>query len=356
MNIARCGWPLGLLLVLANAVAATPALPLELLGATVAPGSMRALKLRVGDSFAGDALATPVLVAHGTESGPTVCLTAAIHGDELNGIEVVRRVLHEINPAVLKGTVIGVPVVNLLGFTQGSRHTPDRRDLNRFFPGRPTGNYANRLAHQLFSQLIEPHCTYLIDLHTGSFKRANLPQLRADLTNPAVRRLAASFGTTPILRKRGNARMLRRVASERGIPSVSLEFGEATTVQTKHVDDVVAGLRVALGQLGLLSRLPAPQSRQLVYARSFWIRAPQGGVFMSRKALGDSILKGDILGTIVNPLTDARREITAPDAGRILGMASDQFVLPGYGVYDVGRPVEAAPEKASKVPGPGTLE
>ncbi len=356
MSFARRLWPLGLLYAAAQAVAAAPAEPLQLLGTTVAPASMRALKLRAGESFAGDALTTPVLVAHGADSGPTVCLTAAIHGDELNGIEVVRRVLHGINPAALKGTVIGVPVVNLLGFTQGSRNTPDRRDLNRFFPGRPTGNYANRLAYQLFSQLIEPNCTYLIDLHTGSFKRANLPQLRADLADPAVRRLAASFGATPILRRRGSARMLRRVASERGIPSVSLEFGEATTVQPQYVDKAVAALRVALGQLGLLAPLEAAQLPQLVYARPFWIRAPQGGVFMSRKVLGDSVVKGEIVGTIVNPLTDAHLDITAPDDGFILGLASDQFVLPGYGVYDVGRPVEGTPEKASKVPGPGTLE
>ena len=336
------------------AAVAAPAAPFELLGDTIAPASMRRLKLRAGESFAGDALATPVLIAHGAQTGPTLCLTAAIHGDELNGIEVVRRMLRDINPAALSGTVIGVPVVNLLGFTRGTRETPDRRDLNRYFPGRPNGNFADRIAYQLFSQIVEPHCTYLVDLHTGSFKRANYPQLRADLTNPAVRRLAASFGATPILRKRGNARMLRRVASERGIPSVSLEFGESTTVQTQHVNDAVAALRIALGQLGMLAKTETRPSRQAVYVRSFWIRAEQGGVFISRKTLGNVIVEGEIIGVIANPLTDEQVEIIAPADGRILGLASDQFVLPGYGVFHVGR--EVGLEKASKVPGPGTLE
>lgn len=321
----------------ATSIAAAPASPLELLGETVAPASMRRLQLRAGESFAGDALATPVLIAHGVDAGPTVCLTAAIHGDELNGIEVVRRVLHGIAPATLTGSVIGVPVVNLLGFTRGARETPDRRDLNRYFPGRPHGNFANRIAYQLFSQIVEPHCTYLIDLHTGSFKRANLPQLRADLTNPAVRRLAESFGATPILRKRGSVGMLRRVASERGIPAVSFEFGESTTVQTQHVEYAVAAVRMALSQLGLLGRHDTRSSPQVVYEKPFWIRAAQGGVFMGHKALGDPVFKGETIGVLANPLTDSQVAITAPASGRVLGLASDQFVLPGYGVFHIAR-------------------
>jgi len=323
-------------------IVATPAGPFELLDETVAPATVRRLKLRFGDSFDGNSLTTPVLIAHGAKQGPTLCLTAAIHGDELNGIEVVRRVVHDLDPGRMSGTVIGVPVVNLLGFTRGTRETPDRRDLNRYFPGKPDGDFASRLAHRLFSEIIEPHCNYLVDLHTGSFNRANLPQLRADLSNPAVRRLTASFGATPVMRKRGSARMLRRVASERGIPSVSLEFGESTTVQPPYVEYAVAALRTALGNLGVIEQPTASQVPQPVYEKPYWIRTERGGIFLSRKRLGDAVQGGEVVGVIANPLTDQQTEIVASGAGRILGLASEQFVLPGYGVFHIGREAASA--------------
>src|SRR5690606_29108454 len=159
--------------------------PLRMLGAEVLPGTATRLAWSVKDSLAGISVPTPVLVVHGAKPGPRVCLTAALHGDELNGIEVVRRVLYDLQPDKLSGTVIGVPIVNLQGFRRASRYLPDRRDLNRYFPGRPAGSSAARIAHSFFHDVIL-HCQYLVDLHTGSFRRTNLPQLRADLTTPAV--------------------------------------------------------------------------------------------------------------------------------------------------------------------------
>lgn len=335
-----------LLAGLPSQATADVATPIEILGTAVAPATTQRLSLSFGESFDGGPLTTPVLVAHGAIRGPVLCLTAAIHGDELNGVEVVRRLLREIEPVRLAGTVIGVPVVNMIGFTRGARETPDRRDLNRYFPGRAGGDFASRIAYQLFSQVIEPHCQYLIDFHTGSFQRANLPQLRADLANPAVRRFAMNFGDTPILRKRGSSRMLRRVASERGIPSVSLEFGEATTVQSAFVEAALASLKVALTRLGLLADGHAPDhARPQVYEKPFWIRAERGGIFLTRRQLGDEIVEGEIIGVIANPLAEEETPIRAPRAGRVLGLASEQFVLPGYGVYHVGRPA-AAPTSA----------
>ncbi|MGD9603232.1 MAG: succinylglutamate desuccinylase/aspartoacylase family protein [Gammaproteobacteria bacterium] len=334
-----CVLPGLLCTLLAGAAPAEPAAPLDIAGEAIAPGSVRRVKLRYGDSFDGNALTTPVLIAHGAHKGPVLCVTAAIHGDELNGIEVVRRIVHARDPARLSGTVIGVPVVNLLGFARGSRETPDRRDLNRYFPGRPDGDFASRIAYRLFSGVIEPHCHFLVDLHTGSFNRANLPQLRADLSNPAVRRLAASFGTTPVMRKRGSSRMLRRVASERGIPAVSLEFGESTTLQAAHVEYAVSALETALASLGLVAGRTVEGAVQPIYEKPFWIRTERGGIFLSRKQLGDMVNAGEVVGLIANPLTDEQWEIVAPKAGRILGLASDQFVLPGYGVFHVGQAV-----------------
>jgi uncharacterized protein len=309
----------------------------ELLGKEIPPGSRHQLTLYLTSARDTDATAMPVLALRGAREGPTLCLTAAIHGDELNGVEAIRRVLSELEPARMAGSLIGVPVVNVLGFTQNARETPDRRDLNRYFPGKPHGSFADRIANRLFTQVVKPHCRYLVDLHTGSFMRHNLPQLRADLADPAVRDLAATFGTTPVLRKRGSSRMLRRVASEHGIPAVSLEFGEAETLQSEAIETGVAALKQAIANLKITQDATPINGPQPVYERPFWIRAARSGLFVSNKALGDEIASGEVVGTIVDPLRGSSSEIKAPDAGRILGLANDQKVLPGYGLYHVGR-------------------
>lgn len=313
--------------------------PLVLSGEKIAPASLRSVALKFGESYAGDTLRTSVLIARGARPGPRQCLTAAIHGDELNGIEVVRRVLHGIDPAALTGTVIGVPVVNFLAFTRGTRETPDRRDLNRYFPGKADGSFAARIAHRLFSQVIQPHCDYLVDFHTGSFNRANLPQLRANLHDKKVRAFAMRFGEIPVLQKRGARRMLRRAATDAGIPSVSFEFGEATTVQMPTVDTAVAAIFVVLHQLDMLESLAHKQSPQHHYKQARWVRAERGGIFTSRKELGAEVTTGEVIGTIANPLTDDHIELLAPISGRILGLASNQFVLPGYGVFNLAVPM-----------------
>lgn len=309
--------------------------PLELLGKTVQPATVVKRQLALGESYAGDTLNTPVLVAHGAKAGPTLCLTAAIHGDELNGIEVVRRTVNSLEVKALRGTVIGVPVVNLLAFTRGARETPDRRDLNRYFPGRPDGSFADRIAHALFANIVTPHCDYLVDFHTGSFNRSNLPQLRANLDDKRVRRFVRQFGDIPVMFKRGSRKMLRRVATEAGIPGVSFEFGESTTVQTPYVDSAERALATALVNLGML---PGEKRRveQPVYRKSRWIRAENGGIFISHKLIGDEVKAGEVIGVIANPLTEEEKPLMSGVDARILGLASNQFVLPGYGVFHLG--------------------
>lgn len=320
-----------------DVVVREPAAPLELLGTGIEPGTLARRRLKLGQSYAGDTLSTPVLVAHGALAGPTLCLVAAIHGDELNGIEVVRRTVHEVDVKSLRGTLIGVPVVNLLAFTRGARETPDRRDLNRYFPGRPDGSFADRIANALYTGIVSPHCDYLIDYHTGSFNRSNLPQLRANLDDKRVRRFVRQFGDVPVMFKRGSRRMLRRVATEAGIPAVSFEFGESTTVQTPYVDYALAATRTALVNLDML---PGAKRRvaQPVYRRSLWLRAENGGIFISRKAIGDEVKAGEVIGVIANPLTEEEQPLASAVDARILGLASNQFVLPGYGVFHLGVP------------------
>jgi uncharacterized protein len=317
--------------------------PLELLGKAVPPATVVKRQLALGESYAGDTLGTPVLVAHGALAGPTLCLTAAIHGDELNGIEVVRRTVNALDVKALRGTVIGVPVVNLLAFTRGARETPDRRDLNRYFPGRPDGSFADRVAHALFTNIVTPHCDYLVDFHTGSFNRSNLPQLRANLEDKRVRRFVRQFGDVPVMFKRGSRKMLRRVATEAGIPAVSFEFGESTTVQMPYVERAERAMAIALVNLGML---PGEKRRleQAVYRKSRWVRTENGGIFISRKSIGDDVKAGEVIGVIANPLTEEEKPLVSGVDARILGLASNQFVLPGYGVFHLGIAEPSTPE------------
>lgn len=316
--------------------------PIAFLGSRIEPGTFTRRPLLLGESYAGEALTTPVLVAHGAHAGPTLCLTSAVHGDEVNGIEVVRRILYGVDVAVLRGSVIGVPVANPLAFDRGGRETPDRRDLNRYFPGKPRGSLADRVANALWAQVVTPYCTYLVDLHTGSFHRSNIPQLRANLEDEDVRRFAGLFDGLPVVFNRGNPRMLRRAATEAGIPAVNFEFGAAATLQIEYIARAERALRRVLVNLDMLpgaGRRTPPR----IYRKSFWLRAEHGGLFIANKRNGEEVAAGEEVGAIVNPLTEERHPIHSAAAARILGIASDQFVLPGYGVFHLGIEDSAAP-------------
>jgi predicted deacylase len=308
---------------------------LLLLGAKVPPSTSTRLAWSPSQSFEGIAVPTPVLVVNGAKNGPTLCLTAAIHGDELNGIEIIRRVLYNLNPQELSGAVIGVPIVNLEGFRRSSRYMTDRRDLNRFFPGNPTGSSASRIAYSFFNDVIS-HCDALVDLHTGSFHRTNLPQLRADLHYPAILELTHGFGSTVVLHSKGTQGTLRRAAAEKGIPAITLETGAPMRLEEESVRQGVAGIETLLSRMNMLERFKFWGNPEPVYYQSNWVRADQGGILLSSVSLGETVDPGELLGTVTDPITNVRTDLVAPHAGRILGMALNQVVLPGFAAYRIG--------------------
>ena len=322
---------------LANAVtdAEGQAESLTILGAEVAPGTSQRLSWSATELFEGVPVSTPVLVANGIAPGPTVCLMAAVHGDELNGIEMVRRVFHDIEPNKLAGALIGVPIVNVQGFRRGSRYLPDRRDLNRYFPGNPNGSAAARIAHSLFNDVII-NCDALIDLHTGSFERANLPQLRADLRNPDVLTLTHGFGAMVVLHSKPKVGTLRYAATIAGIPAVTVEAGGPSQLELLEVKHGVKGIETLLTTLGMTRRTRLWGDPEPVYYRSSWVRADNGGILLSDVSLGSSVRKGDLLGSITDPMNNARTELRSPYAGRIIGMARNQVVMPGFAAFHVG--------------------
>lgn len=307
----------------------------------IPPATATRLIWKPSHSSSGMAVDTPVLVVNGASDGPTLCLTAAVHGDELNGIEMVRRVMYDIDPHKLHGMIIGVPIVNLLGFSRNSRYLPDRRDLNRYFPGNPRGNVASRIADGFFTEVVR-HCDNLVDLHTGSFYRTNIPQLRADLGNPKVADFVELFGDIPVLNSRGNKRSLRAAAVRAGIPTVTLEAGEPMRLQREMVEVGVKTINTLLAKSGMYSKLGIWDKPKPAFYDSAWVRSNASGILLSRMELGDEVKKGDILGAVNNPISNEQIDIVSPYKGRILGMALDQFVMPGFAVYHIG--IHAAKE------------
>ena len=311
------------------------AAPLALLGDEIAPGSSKRLSWSATELFEGVPVSTPVLVVNGAQPGPTLCLTAAVHGDELNGIEIVRRVLHDVDPEKLSGALIGVPIVNVQGFRRGSRYLPDRRDLNRYFPGNPDGSAAARIAHALFSSVIA-HCDALVDLHTGSFERANLPQIRADLRNPDVVTLTLGFGSMVVLHSEPTAGTLRHAATMAGIPAVTVEAGGPSQLEPAEVKHGAKGIETLLGTLGMVRKMRLWADPEPVYYRSSWVRADNGGILLANVSLGSSVRKGDLLGTITDPMSNVSSEVRSPHSGRVIGMARNQVVMPGFAAFHVG--------------------
>ncbi|MGB1580115.1 MAG: succinylglutamate desuccinylase/aspartoacylase family protein [Nevskiales bacterium] len=337
-----------------------PSLPaFKLLDSEVPAGDIRQLRWSASQNFAGMNLYTPVLVAHGAKPGKVLCLTAAVHGDELNGIEIVRRLIYSQDPKQLSGTIVGIPIVNLHGFQRSSRYLADRRDLNRHFPGSPTGSSASRIAASFFKQILKP-CEALVDLHTGSFYRTNITQARADLSNTEVLALSQGLGGTPVLNSVGASGTLRRAATEAGIPALTLEVGEPHRLQPQLVAQGVRAIQSLMYELGMREKRLTWNDPQPVFYESQWVRAGRGGILLSTVKLGAKVSVGQLLGTVTDPITNAYSEIHSPFTGRILGMALNQVVMPGYAAYHIGierseeELVNEADEDTASSPAPDT--
>ena len=309
---------------------------LELLGREVKPGSSARFPFIPDNSFEASYLNTPVFVIRGAEPGPTLCLTAGIHGDELNGVEIVRRTFAGVDPAATRGTLIGLPAINAEGVRTGNRYLSDRRDLNRAFPGEAGGSVAAIIAHAVFNEVVT-RCDALLDFHTASNHRTNLPQIRADLDDPAIRDLAIHFGLGIVVGGKGPEKSLRREAAKAGIPAVIYEAGEPYRFQEEEIMRGVQGARNVMAFLDMTDDSDREVAETRVYEKTRWLRVPRdnGGFFFADAELGDRVAAGDNLGRIIDPFTDDVFEFISPMSGEIIGMAVPQPVLSGYALFHI---------------------
>lgn len=337
----------------AEAPTEPPLPPFELLGETHEPGTRKTISLRTTQSFIGAPIETPVIVAAGAEPGDTLCIVAGIHGDEVNGVEIVRQFMLGVDPKTLSGNIVAVPIANVSAFRRGSRYLPDRRDLNRYFPGSAFGSSAARIAHGLFSQVIV-HCNAVVDIHTGSFHRNNLHQLRADVMQEGSGELAHAYSAEVVVNNPGRPGTLRRAATDVGISAITVEAGEPSRFDRTQVELALKGLARLVIARGMKAKENGNDRREVtVFQRTSWVRCDQGGILVSRIGLGDQVEAGEALGTISDPLSGEVEEIVAPYDGRVIGMAVDQLVMPGFAAYHIGlgpSPVGSAPEAETPMP------
>lgn len=312
--------------------------PLTIGDVKVMPGERRSIDLEVGRLYTHSPTTMPVQVVCGRGAGPVLFVSAAIHGDELNGVEIIRRLLRLPALKRLKGTLVAVPIVNLHGFIHMSRYLPDRRDLNRSFPGSETGSLAARIA-RLFMTEIVSQATHGIDLHTGAINRANLPQIRANLDDEATLQLAKAFGTPVILNAALRDGSLRAAASDHHIPILLYEAGEALRLDEMSIRGGVEGIIRVMRVLEMLPKTRKKPPPEPVVARSSaWVRAPQSGLFRARVQLGDRVTRDETrLGFISDPFGESEQEIIAPFSGLVIGRLNLPLVNEGDAIYHIAR-------------------
>ena len=312
-------------------------------GAQVAPGTRVTVNLPVANLYTNAPVVLPVMVLHGTAPGPKLFVSAALHGDEIIGVEIIRRLLRLPELKNLSGTLLAVPIVNVMAFLQQSRYLPDRRDLNRSFPGSDSGSLAARLA-RLFLKEVVGRCAYGIDLHTGALHRPNLPQIRADLANPETLRLARAFGAPLLLNSTPTAGTLREYTTKKGIPVLLYESSEALRFDETCIRIGVQGVLNVMVELGMLTRAAeaTPRSGEPVVAKSStWARSPASGILRAQAALGDEVREGQTLGIVGDPFGEVETIVTSPATGVVIGRLNMPLVHEGDALFHIAR-VESA--------------
>jgi uncharacterized protein len=323
--------------------------PITICNTSVQPGERQTLEIPVPSLYTHTDIELPVHVVHGRKSGPVLFLSAALHGDEINGVEIIRRVLKHKSINKIKGTLIAIPVVNIYGFIDQTRYLPDRRDLNRSFPGSEKGSMAGRMAH-LFLNEIVAKCTHGIDLHTGAIHRENLPHIRAVLDDEQTEKMARAFTSPVILNTAIVDGSLRKAAEKLGTSVIVYEAGEALRFDEVSIR---AGVRGIISVMRSLDMLPMLKSKRklvepIVARSSLWVRAPQSGILRVLKPLGSRIELNESLGFVSDPFGEVEEEILSPVDGIIIGRTNLPLVNEGEALFHIAK-FKSAETVADKV-------
>jgi len=302
---------------------------------SIPPGSRAVVDIPFGKLYTHTELNIGAHVIHGRKDGPILLVTAALHGDEINGVEICRRLLKLPRLNQLKGTLIVVPIVNTYGFVQQSRYLPDRRDLNRSFPGSGKGSLGSRMAYQFTEQILRK-CSHAIDLHTGAIHRANLPQVRASAKDKVALRMAEVFNAPIIIKAASREGTMRGTANSLGIPILLFEAGEALRFDEQSIKVGVRGILNVMTDLGLLrAGRKKPNTLSLFSTKSSWVRAEHDGIARYYVGLGQTVKPGDTLAHIYSPYSDFEVAVQASFAGIVIGRNNLPLVNEGEALFHV---------------------
>lgn len=311
---------------------------LTIAGQRIHPGETRIIELKMAKLYDSTDLSIPVKVIRGLYPGPTLFISAAIHGDELNGVEIVRRLSRHREIRNIRGTLILVPVVNIFGFNNKSRYLPDRRDLNRSFPGNSKGSLASRIAHTFMKEIVSK-CTHGIDLHTGAIHRNNLPQIRADIIDEETLGFASSFGSKVVLNSDYRDGSLREAARKKKVKMLLFEGGEALRFEKDIINLGIKGCLKAMIHIGMLpvkKKKKKQSSPNFILANdSYWLRSPQSGTIRLSVSLGDIVEAGDTVGKLSDLLGEDMLPVTARYGGIIIGINHMPLVTQGEAILHI---------------------
>ncbi|MBT8138648.1 MAG: succinylglutamate desuccinylase/aspartoacylase family protein [Gammaproteobacteria bacterium] len=314
-------------------------------GEEIAPGARATLSLPLPSQSSYTPLSMPVHIVHGKKAGPVVFVSAAIHGDEINGIEIIRRVLKNKSLSRLSGTLICVPIVNVYGFFNHTRYLPDGRDLNRSFPGSKSGSLAARVA-RIFAEEIVDKATHGIDLHTGANHRANLPHIRANLDSEECAKLAKAFGSPVVIGANLRDGSLRQYALEKGLSMLLYEAGEGLRFDNLSIKAGVRGVFNVLRELEMLPRKkpsakaakkPAKKHEVIETRSSQWVRAPQAGLFRIEAPLGARVEADAVIGRIADSVGENETPVISPVTGIVIGRTNLPVVNEGDALFHIAR-------------------
>jgi len=312
--------------------------PLVISGQKIMPGERKLAHIDVAALYDYTQIGIPVEVIRGKKEGPTLFISAALHGDEINGTEIIKRILTRRVFKDMCGTLIAVPIVNVFGFNALSRYLPDRRDLNRSFPGSMNGALASQLA-KIFMREVVSKCTHGIDLHTAAIHRSNLPQIRACLDDKETEELAKDFGVPVILHSKLRDGSLREAARKKDIPILLFEGGEALRFDEDVIRAGVKGCLSVMKKIGMITsptlKVSKRKARTFIAKGSHWVRAPHSGIFTLKKKLGANVVAGDVLAVISDPFGRKKHNVVAEEAGIIIGKRTLPLVHKGDAMFHI---------------------
>jgi len=310
---------------------------LRILGKTVLPGQSAIVNFEVAKLHTQNQIQVPVIIERSKQPGPTVLITSGIHGDEVNGVEIVRQLISKGINKPKKGTIICLPVINVFGFIRMDREFPDGRDLNRVFPGSKSGSLASRVAHKLITEVV-PFADLVLDFHTGGSDRFNAAQVRIVAKNPELNALAEIFGAPIIFYTKNISKSFRSYCQKLGIPMLLFEGGKSFHIDDGITNTGVNGTKRVLNHLGMLKtkfKVSQPKKSLITIKKSKWIRATHSGMFKPRVALHSHVTKGDTLGHITDPYGNSNFIVKAPNDGIIFNVNQSPIIYQGDAIFHI---------------------